>query len=98
MQFTVILPQQPLVFQFRLSSSIASNKRRLRPQRKQRAAVNPLKALLQRDDLINEEDIKNAPKVFFSRFIEIAICKYVFKMVVWLAYEIPQKINGLLFI
>ena len=53
-----------MFFQFRLSSSIASNKRSLRPQRKQRSAANPLKTLQKRDDLINEEDIESAAKVF----------------------------------
>ena len=50
-------------FPYRLSSSLANDKRKLRPQRKQRTSANPMKSLHQRDDLIDEVVVADKQKV-----------------------------------
>uniref|UniRef100_A0A7M5UZ27 Uncharacterized protein n=1 Tax=Clytia hemisphaerica TaxID=252671 RepID=A0A7M5UZ27_9CNID len=45
-----------------LSSSLANDKRKLRPNRKQRSGANPMKSLQNRDDLINEVAVADKQK------------------------------------
>ena len=47
----------------RLSSSLAADKRSLRPQRRHKTGANPVKQLQQREDLIDESEVSNKPKV-----------------------------------
>jgi len=54
-----------------LSSSIANDKRKLRPNRKQRNAANPMKSLQQRDDLVDEVAVADKQKVCQNIFTKV---------------------------